>query len=245
MKDAEWLPCTDAEGMVAFLEGRASVRKLRLFACACCRRVWDLQTDQRSRSAVEVAEAYADGLAEVNALWAARESAGEPPKAARAAWESAREAADEAKQIAAIAWGTAAAAAHAASYAKAIEAAGGASHEAAWAMAWAVAGDRESGVTAAAKRAELQVQSTLLRCIFGRLPFRPVTVDPDWLDWNGGTVPQIARATYEERAFDRLPVLSDALEEAGCTDADVLGHCRGGGMHVRGCWVVDLIAGKD
>jgi hypothetical protein len=50
---------------------------------------------------------------------------------------------------------------------------------------------------------------------------------------------------YDERAFDRLPLLADALEEACCDDADILGHCRDGGEHVRDCWVVDLVLGKD
>jgi hypothetical protein len=76
-------------------------------------------------------------------------------------------------------------------------------------------------------------------------PFRPARVDPAWLDWEGGTVPRLAAAAYEERAFDRLPILADALEEADCTDADILGHLRGPGPHVRGCWVLDLLLGKD
>jgi hypothetical protein len=54
----------------------------------------------------------------------------------------------------------------------------------------------------------------------------------------------LATAIYEESAFDRLPILADALEEAGCTDVELLGHLRGPGPHVRGCWVVDLITGK-
>jgi hypothetical protein len=59
-----------------------------------------------------------------------------------------------------------------------------------------------------------------------------------------GTVPKLAAAIYDERAFDRLPVVADALEDAGCTDAAILGHCRAGGEHVRGCWAVDLELGK-
>ena len=62
--------------------------------------------------------------------------------------------------------------------------------------------------------------------------------------WNDGTVRKIAQAIYDERAFDRLPILADALEDAGCDNADILNHCRNGGEHVRGCWVVDLLLGK-
>jgi hypothetical protein len=84
----------------------------------------------------------------------------------------------------------------------------------------------------------------LLRCIFGN-PFRSVTIDPWWLAWNDGTIPNLAQGIYDERAFDRLPILADALEEAGCHDADILAHCRSEGPHVRGCWVVDLLLGKE
>jgi hypothetical protein len=83
-----------------------------------------------------------------------------------------------------------------------------------------------------------------LRCFFGN-PFRPVHVAPAVLAWNDATVPRIAQAIYDKRAFDRLPVLADALEDAGCDNADVLRHCREPGEHVRGCWVVDLLLGKQ
>jgi hypothetical protein len=55
----------------------------------------------------------------------------------------------------------------------------------------------------------------------------------------------LAQAIYEERAFDRLPILADALEESGCYNADLLAHCRSDGPHVRGCWAVDLVLGKE
>jgi hypothetical protein len=83
-------------------------------------------------------------------------------------------------------------------------------------------------------------QCHLIRDIFGN-PFRPVVADPAWLT---PTVVAIAEAIYRDRAFDRLPILADALEEAGCTDADLLLHCRQPGEHVRGCWAVDLVLGK-
>ena len=84
----------------------------------------------------------------------------------------------------------------------------------------------------------------LLRDIFGN-PFRLSTIEPDWLTWNDRTVPKLAQAIYDDRRYDIMPILADALEEAGCTDAAILDHCRGPGPHVRGCWVVDLILGKE
>jgi hypothetical protein len=83
-------------------------------------------------------------------------------------------------------------------------------------------------------------QCDLLREIFGATP-EPVRFDRGWLSWQGGTVRRIAAGMWEERAFDRLPVLADALEEAGCREEAVLKHCRGPGGHVPGCWVVDLL----
>jgi hypothetical protein len=80
----------------------------------------------------------------------------------------------------------------------------------------------------------------LLRCVFGN-PFRPVRFDASW---RTEAVTGLASGIYEDQAFDRLPVLADALEDAGCADRHVLGHCRGGGTHVRGCWVVDEILCK-
>jgi hypothetical protein len=82
-----------------------------------------------------------------------------------------------------------------------------------------------------------------LRCIVGN-PFRRPTIPQAILAWNDSTVPTLAQAIYEERAFDRLPILADALEDAGCADPDLLGHLRSAGPHVRGCWALDLILGK-
>jgi hypothetical protein len=66
-----------------------------------------------------------------------------------------------------------------------------------------------------------------------------------WLAWNGGTILKVAQAIYDDRRFEDMPILADALEEAGCTNEGILSHCRGSGEHVRGCWVVDLILGKS
>ena len=88
---------------------------------------------------------------------------------------------------------------------------------------------------------ESSKQCEFLRDIFGN-PFRPVSVDPAW---RTTTVLSLAQAIYDERAFERLPILADALKEAGCSNADLLNHCRQPDEHVRGCWVVDLILSKD
>ena len=85
------------------------------------------------------------------------------------------------------------------------------------------------------------LQLKFLHCVFGN-PFRPVVAEPAWLT---PTVQSIAAAIYQDRAFDRLPILADALEEAGCVNSEVLLHCRQPGEHVRGCWVVDLVSGKE
>ncbi len=85
-------------------------------------------------------------------------------------------------------------------------------------------------------------QAPVLRCIFGPLPFHSVAVKSPWLI---STIQHLAEGIYQDKAFDQCAILADALEEAGCTDTDILGHLRGPGPHVRGCWVVDLILGKQ
>ncbi|WP_232068387.1 hypothetical protein [Gemmata obscuriglobus] len=84
-------------------------------------------------------------------------------------------------------------------------------------------------------------QVVLLRDIFGN-PFRPVTFS---LEWRTETTVALAAQMYESRDFSVMPILADALQDAGCDSADILDHCRGSGPHVRGCWVVDLVLGKQ
>jgi hypothetical protein len=83
----------------------------------------------------------------------------------------------------------------------------------------------------------------LVHEVFGN-PFRPVTHQPAWLDRNGGAAFHLAYAVAAEGRFGDLPVLADALEEAGCTDVNLLTHLRGGGPHVRGCWALDTVLGQ-
>jgi hypothetical protein len=93
----------------------------------------------------------------------------------------------------------------------------------------------------ATERVQAPIQCHHIRCVFGN-PFRPVTHDLSWLT---PAVVELAQAIYNDRAFDRMPKLADVLEAAGCTDADLLSHCRETGPHVRGCWAVDLVLGKE
>jgi hypothetical protein len=93
-------------------------------------------------------------------------------------------------------------------------------------------------------------QTHLSHCLFGN-PFRPMLVDRGWLVWNDGAIPQLAKAAYADRALpvgrlnaDRLAILADALEDAGCANLDVLIHLRGLGPHLRGCHVLDALLGK-
>lgn len=98
-----------------------------------------------------------------------------------------------------------------------------------------------AGVARVAERSREFGGADLLRCIFGPLPFRSITCDPSW---RTSTAVALAGQFYESRDFTAMPILGDALEDAGCGDEDVLNHCRGPGVHVRGCWVVDQLLGK-
>jgi hypothetical protein len=220
--------------MLDFLQSRGTDRKLRLFAVACCRSIWNLLTDARSRAAVEVSERYADGRATVNELAAALSRAvgaterREKPAAWAAYWAASRRAAVSLQNVCTAVGG--------ASARVAVEAAkaAGANQAAAMNADWTVRG---------------RDYVYFLRDIFGNL-FRTMTVEPAWLAGNGSTVTKLARSIYEDRRFGDLPVLADALEEAGCTNKAILKHCRSAGgprgqEHVRGCWVLDVILGKN
>jgi hypothetical protein len=91
---------------------------------------------------------------------------------------------------------------------------------------------------------EVRAVCDLARCIFGN-PFQSTSIDPEVLRWSEGTVPRLAQSIYEDRRWEALPILGDALEDAGCDEPAVLAHCRHRGPHARGCHVLDLILGKE
>jgi hypothetical protein len=228
--DAEWDACADPRPTLESLPGRATDRKQRLFGVACCRRLWRLRHAEPYQRTVVVAEQFAEGATRVQAVRAAHRVA--------AAW------------IVALPGGTARASAEASAVvAREVfdaEATADLATSATEAAGFVVERD---GITtrpySAARSAERAAQAALLRDVLGPLPFRPApAVDPSWLRWNGGTVAKLAAAIYDGRRFADLPILADALEDAGCADAAILAHCRGGGEHVRGCWAVDLLTGR-
>jgi hypothetical protein len=219
MTEAEWNSCTDPQKMLEWLRNQGSLpeRKARLFAVACCRRV-QYMLDQIGAEAIEVSERYSEG----------RATAAERDAAENLAWWGADGLNYEADRV----W------------------------YAGWAAHSAVAGNAGEAVRLAVMargdNGEAMFQCSLLRDLFGPLPFYEVHIDAAWLQWNDGIILRMATAIYEERQLPsghldaaRLAVLADALEEASCTDEKILGHLRGPGRHVRGCWLIDLVLSKS
>jgi hypothetical protein len=217
-----------------------SDRKQRLHDCACARRIWHLLQDAGGRRAVETAEAFADGLATLEAL---REAQGVVLAAADAiplACSSSDPPDHRVRLAASFAAYTVLCAAAGAAW----EFRSGAK-DPLGRVADAIAREALTGTGPSERRKkradERAKQAALVRDIFGN-PFRLIAVRPEWLT---PAVINLSRVIYDDRAFDRLPMLADALEDAGCTDAELLGHLRSPGPHVRGCWAVDLVLGKS
>jgi hypothetical protein len=208
MTEQEWLECTDPQKMLEFLHRKKSRRKQRLFACACCRLIWDEMPVEWCR-AIEVNERFADGTATKEELQKAAAAGSRYVGYVRSA------------QAPSFACDTT----HS-------------SHLMTWNVAAHVADtDRSIHKNERAQSRE----ADFLRDIF--VPFRKLKPLPR--AWRTSTVTAVARAIYEDRRFADLPILADALEEAGCSDADILAHLRSGGDHVRGCWPLDLVLEKQ
>lgn len=247
MTEDEWLTCTDPKPMLEFVRDSAGERKLRLFACACYRRIWNATADEASRRAVALAEVAADGGTDASELAAAgREAVAE----ADAAYDRCDHLRGDGGYCAAICTDSF-------EQTDGIDALDGTygAHQCAELAAYvaARAAIGRDGRMVESRRFLLRrpnawetlveervAQASLLRDIFGN-PFRPITSKPAWVT---PAVASLAQSIYDERAFDRMSELADALEKSGCRDADILEHCRGPEPHVRGCWVVDLLLGK-
>lgn len=225
MTETEWLACTDPQPMLEFLQGKASDRKLRLFAVACCRRCIPLippdSRDDEGRSwvdliqhAIEVGERLADGQTvqdeEIPGIgWTCIDG-----------WYAFLSCACPANELLEV------------------------SKNVIWGVGQLVYGtkkDSNKEHEASANKSERAAHAQLLREVFGN-SFRPLTFAPTWRHLG---VVNLAKSIYDERSFGRLPILADALEEAGCINAEILSHLFGPGPHVRGCWALDLILGKE
>lgn len=224
MNEQESLSFTDPQKMLLEMRGIASDRKLRLFACACCRRIWMRWGEAEAPEDVEISERFADGDVSREKLRASRRRLG-----ARGGYSAA--------------W-----AANCAQFAVLEEQADDAANQAivsalsfAFQFNYEKTFDKEKAL--AVREDERKQLTAIVLEIFGN-PFQQEYAHHAWLKSNDDTIPRLAHAIYDERAFDRLPMFADALEEAGCMNADILSHCRQSGEHVRGCWVVDLILGK-
>ena len=254
MTEAEWLICTDPQKMLAFLQGKVSDRKLRLFAVACCRRIWQFLKDERSRRLIETAESSSDDTSTLQQLRVTFDRAADAQEAIHheggdAVDQSAAEAVlglRELLQIDQIFDGI-------------NEAVGEAKAGEAWERIYWTHGkdsipqeaehNKQCELGAAAER---EVQVVLLRDIFGN-SFRPSPpLSPAVLTWNDATVRRIAEGIYDERRMpegtldnSRLAILHDALLDAGCDNEELLTHLRSEGPHIRGCWALDQLLGKE
>jgi hypothetical protein len=216
MDEQQWLTGSAPKWMLEHVRPCASPRKLRLFTCASLRRADRVLAEPAGLRAVQAVEALADGtMSHAAALGTVQ----------RALSDLCHSQSPDGFM-------------------------GGPLHvliarstlEDPWAAAqgyaWLVSDAQASG----RRELALAAQCDLLRCLFGN-PFRPVPLQPEWLERNGGAAHHLAQVIDSEQRFAELPVLADALEEAGCALTDVLSHCRQG-VHARGCWVLDLLLGR-
>jgi hypothetical protein len=231
MTDQEWLVADLPHQMIAYLQRafreRSPKRKLRLYLCGCWHYLLASMTPGDLPSHLLVAERYADGQLSLNDMNLVRESvkmatrnwirASPDQLLAIAVLDRHKELWDSALRVTALVIQLRLADAFPNGFRTEV------------ANGWRVRRDGE--------RLHL---ARMLRDIFSN-HFRPVPFDPRW---RTSDVLGLARAIYDDRAFDRVPILADALMDAGCADEQVLAHCRGDGPHVRGCWVVDLVLGK-
>jgi hypothetical protein len=270
MTEAEWLACTDLMPLLIHLRGevepparepdprwrlhsshgtlvsgdgrRVSPRRLGRFAQHCCRGWWGLPLEEPSRRLVAAYERFLTGNGSWDEFLAAYRQMSGPAQVGE--WTLVSPMAFQwtltpygiARLAQDLTWATACH--HHRERIEALERTATDDDR----FAWGFFGYDFPEFNATA-RAIRRPFPDLLREVVGN-PFRPVVIDPTWFCWNSGTVPAIARRIDGEGAFHDLPILADALEDAGCTDADILAHCRSTGPHVRGCWVVDLLVGN-
>jgi hypothetical protein len=214
MRVAEWLASDDPVLMLESMPVSTRDRKLRLFGCALCHHFEDSLRDGPFVETVTTAEHFADGKTTKAALKRARQSV-------RAVRHELPDSSTKDRVEWVALWLSEVAASE--------NAFGRVVHQI-----------QQFDSDGLLKRSEQPPAAKLLRCIVCN-PFRSISIDAQW---QTSEVVALAQAIYDEAAFDRLPQLAKELKNAGCTDKDILKHCRSKGPHVRGCWVVDPLLGK-
>jgi hypothetical protein len=223
MTEVDWDITEEPASLLSALRNSASQRKLRLFGILCCRQAWDFVTEPAPDRVLDAAERYADGaLAESERCVAETEALDAYERELERGDEFGLPVMDVVRLIG-----------------KAVYTADDATGVASYVPVLARYGERASfqGISE-----DLQVEQCLyIRELF-RNPFRPVSFSPEW---RTDTAVLLARQMYEARDFSAMPILADALQDAGCDNADILSHCRDTSLaHVRGCWVIDLVLNK-
>jgi hypothetical protein len=222
MTEAEWLACSDPDELLDGISDNVNERRARLYGCACARQLWHFLKPVY-RTAIETTERYVDGESTAEALSLAHRVAVDDYLGDRSGDASLDNAATA---VASLSNPDRQRAGAATSHAAAAFAFDAENSQVDWNEAYTMA---------------TTTQMRLVRDIFGN-PFRLVTLDPNWCT---SAATALAAQMYDSRDFSAMPILADALEDAGCTNAEILDHCRGPGPHVRGCWVVDLVLGKN
>jgi hypothetical protein len=245
MTEEEWQACKDPHAMLESRPAMETDRKLRLFAVACCRRTMPFLTDLKGvEGRLEIAERYADGLATAQELRTAQYMAmcAGGPSFDHFGHEAARDVAPWAAVSARLVCESAVMLSVMKLPPKRSESAALFSRiRRLFTRSRRQAPFNRTTEVPPEYLSELLAQCELLRDIFGN-PFRPDSFNSSWLT---STVTTLAHQMYESRDFSGIPILADALQDAGCEDHKILNHCREAGEHVRGCWVVDSILGKS
>jgi hypothetical protein len=226
MTEAEWAVCQETSPMLNLLRRDATDRKIRLLCLACCYRLSDVFRVSELNHALKVADQLIEGESTPTERKAARRAASavvSMQPLACAAWAVQRLLKKKTVCLADDILPSLADARRQETCLQAVQ-----------------AGVPVGGAADHVWFAEQRAQCDIIRDIFGN-PFRPITFDPSWLSTN---VVSLARQMYDSRDFSAMPILADALQDAGCDNADVLNHCQQPGEHVRGCWLVDALLAK-
>jgi hypothetical protein len=249
MTEAEWLACDDPTSMLTFVRGRVTDRKLRLLGCACCFRIRATLFDSTETiRLLEGIERFADGKIEPAELVAIGHAHW---RASTLKWRNTSDPAFAAESAVGRLWpevrieDVMRSTCEIATYEAYCQAADRSSRERSyrwWRRGPKLSGEQIQKAQSEGMAAERLAQTALLRDIFGN-PFRPAALDPAW---RTSTAVALAKHIYESRDFSAMPILADALQDADCDNVEILDHCRDAKqVHVRGCWVVDLVLGKE